>query len=136
MKDLRYIFSHWKKATERYRESHSKNRIGFPEPLQKDIIIQYFDSSLVKDSGVYDFLGNVELKSSTTYSGCTPFSKNQIACSRILYMEIDANRDEIRIYELALSDVKKINNNNLNNNFNQSIGIYKVNASTPVILNM
>ena len=48
----------------------------------------------------------MELKSSTTVNGCTPFSLGQNNCSRILYMEIT---DHIRVYEIATNDVQTIN---------------------------
>lgn len=109
-----------------YRKYCPENRTHFPEPLQKEIIKSFYDTSLkIDNSGSYDFVGNVELKSSTTVNGCNPFSPNQHNCSRILYMEI---ADHITVYDIAVSDVSIINARVLNNDINITLGDYKTNA--------
>ncbi|HIS37061.1 TPA: hypothetical protein IAC10_10615 [Candidatus Scatousia excrementigallinarum] len=124
--ELKTFFNSWKKVKEIYRKYCPENRTHFPEPLQKEIIKSFYDTSLkIDNSGSYDFVGNVELKSSTTVNGCNPFSPNQHNCSRILYMEIT---DHITVYDIAVSDVSIINARALNNDINITLGDYKTNA--------
>ncbi len=136
--ELKTFFNSWKKVKEIYRKYHPKNRMHFPEPLQKEIIKSFYDKNLkIANSGSYDFVGNVELKSSTTVNGCTPFSLGQNNCSRILYMEIT---DHIRVYEIATNDVQTINGmvsaaaQNSKNKSNIRLGKYKKNATNAVVV--
>ena len=131
--ELKTFFNSWKKVKEIYRKYCPKNRTHFPEPLQKEIIISFYDKSLkIDNSGSYDFVGNVELKSSTTVNGCTPFSLGQNNCTRIIYMEIT---NHITVYEIADSDVQTINGivsmaagNSSKDKSNITLGDYKKNA--------
>lgn len=127
-KDLATFLCSWKRVNKLYKKYFKNNRIGFPEPLQKEIIMSFYDTNLKLDpSKTYDFLGNVELKSSTKFGGgCTPFSKNQTQCSRILYMEIN---EHITVYELNQADVKKINAKVSSGTLNITINAYKSNAT-------
>ena len=78
LKEIKTFYKSWKKANLLYNKTCPNNKIGFPEPLMKKICIQYFDNSLIRTgkNATYDFIGNVELKSSVN-KGCTPFSKTQ-----------------------------------------------------------
>lgn len=134
---LRKFYKNWKKTFLSYRLLYRKNRLTFPEPLQKDIVIKYFDASLIKsNSGSYDFINNIELKSSTALLGCTPFNSNQNNCSRIIYMEIDILIDMILIYELSQSDVQLINSSISNGVYNLSLSHYKKNATNTVTIKL
>ena len=106
---IKKVLKLWDALQEEYRKQFPKNRVIFPEPLQKRILIDCFDSSLVLDNNSsYDFVGNVELKSSCKKGGgCTPFKLTQNACNRILYVEI--GKDYFDVYDLDKNDVVKIN---------------------------
>lgn len=106
---IKKVLKLWSDLQEEYRKQFHKNRITFPEPLQKRVLIDCFDSSLVVDNNSsYDFVGNVELKSSSKKGGgCTPFKPTQNKCSRILYIEI--GKDYFDVYDLDKNDVATIN---------------------------
>ena len=137
--DKEYIKSFialWLKLYAEYKKEFPNNRISFPEPLQKKILIDYFDSSLVLDTNSsYDFCGNVEVKSSTkSGGGCTPFQKTQNDCKRILYLEISAGC--IDVYDLSPNDVSTINTIIINAKKSKNISLakYKSKAThTPLI---
>ena len=126
----------WSDLDTEYKKEFPDNRIAFPEPLQKKILIDYFDGSLVLDTNSsYDFCGNVEAKSSSKNGGgCTPFQQTQNDCKRILYLEISAGC--IDVYDLSQNDVSTINTiiNNAKKSKNISLAKYKPNARhTPLI---
>ena len=106
---IKNVLKLWADLQEEYKKQFPKNRITFPEPLQKRILIDCFDNSLALDkSSSYDFIGNVELKSSCKKGGgCTPFKPTQNKCSRILYIEI--GKDYFDVYDLDKKDVATIN---------------------------
>lgn len=109
--DLASFLSSWKKTNELYQQICPNNSIGFPEPLQKKIVIAFFDPDLSEGKGSYDFTDkknkNIEMKSSTRENGgCTPFKFSQSECDRIIYFEVD---DIITIYELNKNKVKEVN---------------------------
>ena len=126
-KELKTFLSAWNKYNELYQKYCNKNRVPFPEPLQKEIVKTFYDKNLVvSDNSSYDFQGNIELKSSTQPGGgCTPFKKTQSACSRIIYLEIGKNID---VYEISPTDVKIINASVANKNVNITLSNYKKNA--------
>ena len=120
----------WSDLDTEYKKEFPNNRIAFPEPLQKRILIDYFDGNLkLGNSSPYDFCGNIEIKScSKNGVGCTPFQKTQNNCKRILYLEIGAGC--IDVYDLSQEDVKTINaiiSNPAKSN-NITLAIYKSNA--------
>ena len=137
--DLKIFFNEWRKLNLMYKGLGIKGHLHFPEPLQKEIVMSFFDTTLkLSNSKSYDFVGNVELKSSTTVNGCTPFSPNQNKCSRILYMEIT---DHITVYEIAANDVQTINGivsaaaeNSNKDKPNITLGAYKQNAIKTVVV--
>lgn len=106
---IKKVLKLWDSLQEEYRKQFPKNRVTFPEPLQKRILIDCFDTSLVVDNNSsYDFVGNIELKSSCKKGGgCTPFKPTQNACNRILYVEIGKNYFDV--YDLDKVDVATIN---------------------------
>ena len=108
-KDIKKIIKYWADLQKEYKKQFPKNRISFPEPLQKKILIDCFDNALVlSNNSAYDFCGNVELKSSCGKNGgCTPFKQTQNNCSRILYVEIGENYFDV--YDLNGNDVIAIN---------------------------
>ncbi len=107
-KQFKSFLTAWNKANNIYQISFHKNRLMFPEPLQKEIVMSLYDKSLVlSNNSAYDFQGNIELKSTTKFGGgCTPFKLSQNACSRIIYLEIGTNID---VYEIDPVDVQTIN---------------------------
>lgn len=126
--DLTLFFNEWRKLGLIYKGMGMAGNLHFPEPLQKEIIMSFYDTNLKLDpSKTYDFLGNVELKSSTNVKGgCTPFSRNQTQCSRILYMEIN---EHITVYELNQVDVKNINAKVSSGKLNITLNVYKSKAT-------
>lgn len=122
--ELKIFFNEWKTLGLIYKGMGFVGNLHFPEPLQKAIITSFFDHNLQEDpSKTYDFIGNVELKSSTKKNGgCTPFSEQQTQCARILYMEID---DHITIYDIDSGDVQNINNLVSKGQTNISLSQYK-----------
>lgn len=126
-KELKSFLSAWNKYNKLYQKHCKKNRVPFPEPLQKEIVKAFYDKKLVvSNNSSYDFQGNIELKSSTQPGGgCTPFKETQSACSRIIYLEIGANID---VYEINQVDVKSINALVANGNLNITLSNYKKNA--------
>ena len=115
---------------------HKGGRLSFPEPLQKEIVMSFFDKTLKKAcSSPYDFQGNIELKSSTLHNGgCTPFKKTQNQCSRIIYMEIGTAID---VFELSSLDVQAINNtisSSASHQTNITLSQYKQNSTKQLSL--
>ena len=112
----------WAKLVCEYKKYYSKNSIMIPDRILKDYVIS-LDSSLVENPYTknsagkpvppsYDFSDNngntrIELKSSYSYKSC-PFSSNQKACQRIIYINITLT--QIDIYEIDSNEVKNINN--------------------------
>lgn len=47
---IKKVLKLWDALQEEYRKQFPKNRVIFPEPLQKRILIDCFDSSLVLDN--------------------------------------------------------------------------------------
>lgn len=132
-KELKAYYTVWKKHNLTYQNifKNTSLHVAFSEKIQKEIILKYFKPKLTLSKGVsaYDFAGNIELKSSTSYNGCTPFKSTQNNCMGIIYLEVDCKYDEIRIYNLSLSDVHNINKLIIQGNLNISLGMYKVNAT-------
>lgn len=126
-KELKSFLSAWNKYNELYQKYCNKNRVPFPEPLQKEIVKTFYDKRLiVSNDSSYDFQDNIELKSSTQPGGgCTPFKDTQSDCSRIIYLEIGAHID---VYEISQADVKNINASVANKNVNITLSNYKKNA--------
>ena len=107
-RQIKKFFYKWKKLNKIYQKHFSGSHLDFPDIVQKQIILEFYDKNLrLSSCKTYDFDGNIELKSSTDIShGCTPFSLNQNSCSRIIYMHITENID---VYEISQNDVKNIN---------------------------
>lgn len=126
-RELKSFLLAWNKANVLYKTYFPNNRLMFPEPLQKDIVMTLYDKSLLlSNNSSYDFQKNIELKSSTKFGGgCTPFKSIQNACSRIIYIEIGTNFD---VYEIDQADVQTINNLVLNGETNITLSNYKQNA--------
>lgn len=126
-RELKSFLSAWNRLKEHYKKISPKNRLMFPEPLQKDILMTFYDKSLVPLKNTsYDFQGNIELKSSTKIGGgCTPFKQTQNACCRIIYVEIGTNID---VFEIDQADVQAINNKVSNGQTNITLSKYKKNA--------
>lgn len=122
--ELKTFLDSWNAANKLYGKYCSGNHFHFPEPLQKNILMSLYDTSLQLESSLssYDFKGNVEMKSSTKQGGgCTPFSENQNNCSRIIYLEI---ADYFDVYEIDSTDVNSINALVRNGNTNISLKNY------------
>lgn len=126
-RELKSFLSAWNRLKKYYKKISPKNRLVFPEPLQKDIVMTFYDKNLVllKNSS-YDFQDNIELKSSTKIGGgCTPFKPTQNACTRIIYIEIGTNFD---VFEIDQADVQSINKLVSNGKTNITLSKYKNNA--------
>lgn len=126
-RQLKSFLSAWNKANKIYKTSFNKNRLMFPEPLQKEIVMTWYDKSLtLSNSSAYDFRDNIEIKSSTRFGGgCTPFKSSQNDCSRIIYLEIGTNID---VYEINSSDVQTINGLISSGKLNITLANYRKNA--------
>lgn len=132
-RELKIFLSVWNKYNKLYQKYCNKNRVPFPEPLQKEIVKKFYDKSLIiSNNSSYDFQGNIELKSSTSFGGgCTPFQSTQSACSRIIYIEIGVHFD---VYEISSVDVQKINALVAKGFLNITLSNYKKNARHTIIV--
>ena len=131
---LRRFVKSWSKADKIYISLKKTNRIMFPEPIQREIAMKYFDTNLlISTSGPYDFSVNVELKSSSTTNGCTPFKITQNNCSRIIYLEIDSINESFNFYDIAMNDVNIVNTKVSSGIVNITLGDFKTNASLKVV---
>lgn len=132
-RELRLFLSAWNKMNSIYQTYFPCNRIAFPEPLQKEIVMKLYDKKLKLSKGSpYDFQNKVELKSSTKIGGgCTPFKSTQNACSRIIYLEISAN---IIVYEIDKAEVQTINNLVSSGTLNISLNNYTQRAKVTKII--
>jgi len=118
--DLKVFIESWITANEKYKSltDNMKHRVGFPDPLQKKLINEWFPNQFKENTNpkTYDFTDvngkQVEVKSSCA-NGCTPFGSNQIACDRILYLDISLCN--IKVYELDQTEVSNVNNRTTDN---------------------
>lgn len=109
-KDDAYKVSHlcklWSITNDYYYKNFKKHHLIFPEPILKELIKNKF-AFTTNNTGSYDFDNNIELKSSTTKNGNTPFKFTECDCKTIIYCEIIDG--SIEIYKLSNKNVSKIN---------------------------
>ncbi len=133
---LKKFVKNWSRADKIYKSLKKSNRIMFPEPIQREIAMKYFDANLViATTDSYDFVGNTELKSSSTKNGNTPFKDTQNNCTRIIYLEVDSINEDFNFYDIAKNDVMSINKKvaSGNGSIGITLGNYKTNATRKVV---
>lgn len=52
-KELKSFLSAWNKYNKLYQKYYNKNRVPFPEPLQKEILKTFYDKKLVESNNPY-----------------------------------------------------------------------------------
>lgn len=126
--------ANWDKTSKAYKSIFPKRHIAYPDSIQKWVIINFFDPSLKPGKKPYDFEGNIELKSTTTKNGQSHFSKTQKDCKRIIHFSIVDN--QIKIVELSIADVKKINKRVSAKSFSTCLDDYHSKSTKIVKLNL
>lgn len=117
--ELYEFWNSWKTANTKYQSMCPGNHLHFPEPLFK-VIAKMIDPSLTEEGkNSYDFDGNIEVKSSTTKKGVTPFKSTQSNCKRILFFRIVDEKMEY--YDITDKDKLKRINNEIRNSKNGNI---------------